>query len=222
MAATIATATTVTNAPTTGTRHQPKRPGQRVRWHVMLAARLQRPVRVSARNVAAIWFRPCALDAAASFRPARGSARSVELPLERPRPPRRGWPGYQDWPSDGRAIPFDGSGGSTCPIDVGPSPGPACWDRHDRADPCGCGLCLDPLYGRRCSHETPRGPFPDDSVLHGPGNERAHPCGRQASGRAGVVVPSASSVGGLSLTDAKRLDRLAAPGRERDIAGSCL
>jgi hypothetical protein len=38
----------------------------------------------------------------------------------------------------------------------------------------------------------------------------------------GMVVPSAAPVGGLSLADAKRLDRLPAPGRARDIAGSCL
>lgn len=37
----------------------------------------------------------------------------------------------------------------------------------------------------------------------------------------GMVVPSAAPVGGLSLADAKRLDRLPAPGRARDIAGSC-
>lgn len=35
----------------------------------------------------------------------------------------------------------------------------------------------------------------------------------------GMVVPSAAPVGGLSLADAKRLDRLPAPGRARDIAG---
>ena len=38
----------------------------------------------------------------------------------------------------------------------------------------------------------------------------------------GMVVPSAAPVGGLSQADAKRLDRLPAPGRARDIAGSCL
>ena len=37
----------------------------------------------------------------------------------------------------------------------------------------------------------------------------------------GMVVPGAAPVGGLSLADAKRLDRLPAPGRARDIAGSC-
>jgi len=36
-----------------------------------------------------------------------------------------------------------------------------------------------------------------------------------------MVVPGAAPVGGLSLADAKRLDRLPAPGRARDIAGSC-
>ena len=38
----------------------------------------------------------------------------------------------------------------------------------------------------------------------------------------GMVVPSTAPVGVLSLADAKRLDRLPAPGRARDIAGSCL
>lgn len=38
----------------------------------------------------------------------------------------------------------------------------------------------------------------------------------------GIGVPSAAPVGGLSLAEAKRLDRLPAPGRARDIVGSCL
>ena len=39
---------------------------------------------------------------------------------------------------------------------------------------------------------------------------------------AGMAVPSSASGTGLSLVDAKKLDRMPAPGRARDIAGSCL
>ncbi len=39
---------------------------------------------------------------------------------------------------------------------------------------------------------------------------------------AGMAVPSSAPGTGLSLADAKKLDRMPAPGRARDIAGSCL
>ena len=39
---------------------------------------------------------------------------------------------------------------------------------------------------------------------------------------AGMVVPSSAPATGLSLADAKKLDRMPAPGRARDIAGGCL
>lgn len=39
---------------------------------------------------------------------------------------------------------------------------------------------------------------------------------------AGMAVPSSAPATGLSLADAKKLDRMTAPGRARDIAGSCL
>ena len=39
---------------------------------------------------------------------------------------------------------------------------------------------------------------------------------------AGMAVPSSAPRTGLSLADAKKLDRMPAPGRARDIAGSCL
>ena len=39
---------------------------------------------------------------------------------------------------------------------------------------------------------------------------------------AGMAVPSSASGTRLSLLDAKKLDRMPAPGRARDIAGSCL
>jgi hypothetical protein len=39
---------------------------------------------------------------------------------------------------------------------------------------------------------------------------------------AGMAVPSSAPGTGLSLADAKKLDRMPAPGRARDIAGGCL
>lgn len=39
---------------------------------------------------------------------------------------------------------------------------------------------------------------------------------------AGMAAPSSAPATGLSLADAKKLDRMPAPGRARDIAGSCL
>lgn len=38
---------------------------------------------------------------------------------------------------------------------------------------------------------------------------------------AGMAVPSSAPATGLSLADAKKLDRMPGPGRARDIAGSC-
>jgi len=38
----------------------------------------------------------------------------------------------------------------------------------------------------------------------------------------GAAMPSSSPTVGLDLAKAKRLDRMPAPGRARDIAGSCL
>lgn len=39
---------------------------------------------------------------------------------------------------------------------------------------------------------------------------------------AGMAVPLSAPPTGLSLADAKKLDRIPGPGRARDIAGSCL
>ena len=39
---------------------------------------------------------------------------------------------------------------------------------------------------------------------------------------AGMAVPSSAPGTGLSLANAKKPDRMPAPGRARDIAGSCL
>lgn len=39
---------------------------------------------------------------------------------------------------------------------------------------------------------------------------------------AGVVMPTSTPAGGLTLVEAKRLDRMPNAGRARDIAGSCL